>query len=446
MANNVEEYDVLDVQAEYIAAGEDDESIEVEKTEDDTTQTLIDYFSNNKEAMNLFLAFCFLVQRVNTGGMGKSDLQALNNITKSMVDDFQLDTNFLNYMISSISNNKSIYKLFNKNSSEFNHVQRQHPKRYCEIMSKYLPSDYGFIFTLNLSGVVLDDLKRVESILSLFTKTHITELTAIQNKNFMIRSVNPWDVLLDDYKKGVRIDKNSMVTSFKHSPSQASNIYLIKSLVTARRWLLRRVPQIIAASNGKEVVERLSASDAIMSREEFLGITPTFISFSGNRPYRNTALDSSIVGVRDIETAASDSEEYEEEYFEDYGEHQEYSTFEEDVPVGFLAKTKALFSRKKKVVEDVEVVDEITYTITIPDDVGSAAEHTNLFWVKVEEYELEDIYFRLYRQIFNRCALAEATDNTVDVKTGVIGSWRDVAIGYYMSVSYSIEGDDSEDE
>ena len=405
-------------------------------------QKLSDYFSENKEVMDLFLAFCFLIQRVNTGGVSIAELQVLNNISKKMVDNFGLDAQFLNYIVSSISDNKEIYKVFIKNSSELNIVQKQHPKRLCEIMTEHMPKDCGYVLKLKLEGVLIDDLKRVESLLALINKTHIRELTSIENNFFSIEATNPWSLLLEDYRPGHNIEKNTMVTAFKHPVSESSSIYLIKSLVTVRRWLLRRIPKEIESSNKKVVVERLSKFDATIEREKFLGITPTFLSISANRPYRNEKLNSRFVSIHDVEP------DIEEDMLDDTESGGDQKEPEVAASVGMLAKAKTLFSKfgKKKDKQDA-VVTPINrdYEITLVDYAGFEVSYKNLSWYMIDEPQ-EDTLLRQYRQIFFGCAIGDVVDNTIDVSREIVGRWMDAAIGYYMAANYTIKENVEDDE
>lgn len=405
-------------------------------------QKLSDYFSGNKEVMDLFLAFCFLIQRVNTGGLAIAELQALNNITKIMTDKFELDGGFLNYIVSSISDNKEIYRVFVKSSSELNVIQNQRPKRLCEIMTEHMPNDCGYVLKLKLEGVLIDDLKRVESLLALINKTHIRELTSIENKFFSIEAINPWSVLLENYRPGHSIEKNTMVTAFKHPVSESSSIYLIKSLVTVRRWLLRRIPKEAELTKKKVVVERLSKFDAAMEREKFLGITPAFLSISANRPYRNEKLDSRFVMVHDVES------DIEEDMLDDVESDDAQKESEVVANGGMLAKAKTLFSRfgkKKDKQEAVVTPVNRSYEITLVDYAGFEVAYNNLTWHMIDEPQ-EDTLLRQYRQIFFGCAIGGEVDSTIDVSKEIVGRWMDAAIGYYMAANYTIKEVEEEDE
>lgn len=405
-------------------------------------QKLSDYFSENKEVMDLFLAFCFLIQRVNTGGVSIAELQVLNNISKKMVDNFGLDAQFLNYIVSSISDNKEIYKVFIKNSSELNIVQKQHPKRLCEIMTEHMPKDCGYVLKLKLEGVLIDDLKRVESLLALINKTHIRELTSIENNFFSIEATNPWSVLLEDYRPGHSIEKNMMVTAFKHPVSESSSIYLIKSLVTVRRWLLRRIPKEVESTNKKEVVERLSKFDATIEREKFLGITPTFLSISASRPYRSEKLNSRFVSIHNVEPDA------EADILDDAESSGNQKEPEAEANVGMIAKAKTLFSKfgkKKDKQEAIATPINRDYEIMLVDYAGFEVSYKNLSWHMINEPQ-EDTLLRQYRQIFFGCAIGDVIDNTIDVSKEVIGRWMDVAIGYYMAANYTIKEKVEDDE
>lgn len=403
-------------------------------------QKLADYFSGNKEVMDLFLSLSFLIQRVNTGGLAISELQALNSITKRMADSFGLDTDFLNYIVGSISDNKAIYKMFEKNSSELNVIQKQQPKRLCEIMAQHLPNDYGYILSMSFSGDLLDDLKRVESVMSLVGKTHVRELTAMNSHLFSIKPVNPWSVLLEDYRPGHNVSKNTMVTAFKHPASENSSVYLIQSLVTVRRWLLRRIPKEKDLLKKQPVIERLSKFDAAMERERFLGITPTFLSLSSNRPYRNEKLDSRFVFIRDVEESEDDTSDSNEVHVSDADT--------EVGNIGFFGKVKKILRRGvgKKGKEDTSVqVKGIEYSLDLVDYAGYLASYENLSWFLINE-PIEDTMLRQYRQIFFGCAIGEAIDNTIDVSTGIIGRWKDVATGYYMAVNYAMKDEDEDED
>lgn len=430
-------------EADVILNGEQPEKGGDQEDDEPLGQSLSDYFSGNKEVMDLFLAFCFLIQRVNTGGLAIAELQVLNDITKKMVDDFGLDTEFLNYIVGSISDNKEIYRVFAKNSSELNIVQRQRPKRLCEIMTEHMPSDCGYRLELSLTGVLMDDLKRIESLLALIDKTHISELTSIENNYFSMKVVNPWSVLLADYGLGYSIGKNVVVTAFKHPVSKPSSVYLAKSLITVRRWLLRRIPKEESVVK-KPVVERLSKFDAVLERERFLGITPTFLSLSANRPYRNKKLESRIVFISDV----ADQDEGEGEYYDEFdGAEDTYEQEEIAAPVGIMAKAKSFFGKvskgKVKKLEEVEVIRD--YEFVFVDYAGYEVVYNNLSWFLVDE-DYEDTILRQYRQIFYGCAIGEPVNNNIDVSREISGKWMDAAIGYYMAVNYTIEVPDDESE
>lgn len=409
--------------------------------------TLSSLFSENKEAMDLFLAICFMVQRINTGGVNINELAALDSMKNKLVDSHQLAAGTLEFVISAINNSVDMYRLFAKYSPEFRYIQKQLPVSYCEIMAKNVPNNPGYLLKLKLTGDVDRDLKTVQSILSIFLTSHTTDILSISSEYFSFEPANPWLVTYKSLKGEMTVEDNTVYIAFQHPQGQASSFFAVNSLVTIKRWLLRRLPVKEAVTKDTGIKERPTAQDEFLDRQAFLGINPDFVSFSGNRPYSAKAPNSRVMEVSDVPV---DDEAHEADYTSQDNEILE--AIEADTTVG---RVKGLFGRTKglmrifsksveqDVYEDVapeatELEEHYGYHISLSDYNGDISTYFDLAWTVVEEDAQKSVLQTIYKQIFMVCPKVGLSPIKVNVKQSMRGHWQDAAQGYLMIVDYKI--------
>lgn len=300
--------------------------------------TLAEMFSGDKDALDLFLGFCFLVQRINTGGVNINALGALYNIKDRLVEQYDIEPSTLEFIVSAINDSSEMYRLFRKGSAEFAFVQNQLPGDYCKIMAEHMGEASGFELRLFLSGDVEADLKSVGALLDVFLNTHIVSILAMGDDTFSIEPVNPWRILHKSLSSKLVVPDNVVLIAFHHRQEKPCSFYAVKALITIKRWLMHRQPADEAVDIDNRVKERPTSEDELIDRESFLSIKPNFISFSEKRPYEATPINSNIVRVTDPESI--EEEEVTDDVDEDTGKFG-----------GLVSKTKSLsriFKRNSK--------------------------------------------------------------------------------------------------
>lgn len=404
--------------------------------------TLSSLFSENKEAMDLFLALCFMFQRINTGGININALGALHNIKDRLVEDHQFEPGTLEFVISAINDNTNMYKLFAEGSPEFQYIQRQLPSSYCEIMAKNISDKPGFLLKLNLIGDVESDLKSIQSLLNIFLSTHTTDILSVSSDSFSFEPANPWSITYDVITRKMVVPDNTIVIAFHHRQDQASSYFAIKALVTIKRWLLRRLPVEDKVDEDVGIKERPTAQDEMLDRQAFLGIKSNSISLSGSRPYSAKAPNSGIVNISDVVE--------EDEYYEAEDNLQGNVQIEvEGVNTtggkikGLFGKTKGLLSvfnkQSKQTTDEIILVEEHDgYHISLVDYNGNINTYFDLIWSIVEEDAHQAVLQDIYKQIFMACPIASLSPIKVNVKQSIRGRWLDAAQGYLMVVDYNI--------
>lgn len=401
--------------------------------------TLSSLFGENKAAMDLFLAVCFMIQRINTGGVNIKELEALDAIKNKLVESHQLAPGTLEFIIAAINNNADMYRLFTKGSPEFQYVQRQLPVDYCEIMANNLSKNPGLLLKVQLTGDVEKDLKAVQSILNTFLTLHTTDILSVSSKDFSFEPINPWQVIHNNLKGKLSVPQNTVIIAFQHREGQARSYFAIKSLVTMKKWLLRRLIEEEGVKEDVGVKERPTMQDEMLDRNAFLGINPNFISFSGNRPYSSKAPNSRVVEISDV---------LEDDYDHEDSEVLAVEAVSTTSGVkGLFGKTKGimgLFNRRSEqkseagVSEVTEVEEHYGYHISLIDYNGDINTYFDLVWTVIAENEQELLLQDIYKQIFAGCTQASLSPIKVNVKNSIRGHWQDAAQGYLMTVDYSI--------
>lgn len=409
--------------------------------------TLSSLFSENKDAMDLFVAICFMVQRINTGGVNINELAVLDSMKNKLVDTHQLAPGTLEFIISAINNSVDMYRLFAKGSPEFQYIQKQLPISYCEIMAKNVPNNPGYLLKLKLTGEIDRDLKTVQSILSIFLTSHTTDILSISSEYFSFEPANPWRITYKSLKGEMTVEDNTVYIAFQHPQGQASSFFAVNSLVTIKRWLLRRLPVKEAVAKETGIKERPTAQDEFLDRQAFLGINPDFVSFSGNRPYSAKPPNSRVMEVSDV---AVDDEVYEAD--DTPQDNEVLEAVEADTTAsrvkGLFGRTKGLMrifnkSAEQDVDEDrvsevTELEDHYGYHISLPDYNGDISTYFDLVWSVVEEDAQKSVLQTIYKQIFMVCPQVGLLPIKVNVKQSIRGHWQDAAQGYVMIVDYKI--------
>lgn len=402
-----------------------------------THKSLLGHFSGNQEGMDTFLAYCFMIQRVNTGGINIRELGVIHSIKDSLINDHNLDKESLKAIVQAINTSDTLYEMFASGTSEFNYIKEQSPVNYCKIMSKYLPNDCGLRLEINLTGDVDKDLVAVENLLELFKDTDISRLLSINNAGFSLEFTNPWKLIFEHTGKKLNMPANTVVVACEHPEQQGSSYYIIKTLVTVANSLSRRIelkPEVDAKS---VIKERPSALDDDLDRDSFMELDPDFLAFSSRKPRAGSARTSRIFYSETIEVNEPESDEEDETH-----EPQEQATgikgFVGNIGNKLSSVARLPFFKKTQQQEGEPQDAHAAYTILLTNAIGEQKEYEDLFWELIEGDDEHYWYQKVVSQIFYHCVKTKSSDIKANVKDYINGSWYDVAQGYLLTANYKV--------
>lgn len=410
-----------------------------------TAKKLLDYFSNNQEAMDVFLIYCFMIQRVNTGGVNLTELSVIHSVKDQLIQTYQVDRESLRSIVQAINKDSGIYEIFATGSSELNYVKEQSPWHLCSIMSKYLPAESGLRLKITLTGDVDKDVEIAQNLLDLFTNTNIAKLLSISDDSFNLQFSNPWYLISQHIDGKFYTEPNTVDIICKHPDEEDYSYYIVKGLISILNSLSRRVEEAPRISEDPTLKERPSSLDVNLDRDAFMGIEPDFVTMSKNRPYQNSRPNSSIFSVKSVK---KDEEEQEVEQA-----YQEEPQEDELAPEkGRVSRIKNLLggigkkvnsavrgsTTSEKAVKPKEEEPITGITLMSANGVVFEAE-PDLVWTFVEEKDVYLVEKKIYSQVFVFCPQVGLASIKPNVRDQIKGSWYDVAQGYLMSVNYKID-------